>query len=84
MIQVGSRYEGSVICNKCKKEMRCLTPKKDAVAKLHCSDGLCPRCGEPVERFPGLNRIHGKIAHRQCVLDEMDEDGMDDFHGANG
>lgn len=46
-------------------------------------DAECPRCGETVETWQSKGWIDGDRAHAQCVLDEMDECGMDDFHGDN-
>jgi len=40
----------------------------------------CCRCGDTVEDWQGKGRIDGELAHAQCVLDEQDECGMDDFH----
>jgi hypothetical protein len=41
----------------------------------------CPRCNLPVEGFEiGRATIDGEQAHVNCTIDELDENGMDDFH----
>ena len=44
----------------------------------------CCRCDAPIEEWQPKGLIDGEPAHAQCALDEMDETGMDDFHGGNG
>lgn len=44
----------------------------------------CCRCDAPIEAWQPKGMIDGEPAHAQCALDEMDETGMDDFHGAHG
>ena len=46
-----------------------------------CSnDKICPRCERYIEDHEIAGTIDGEPAHRQCILDELDEYGMDDFH----
>jgi len=42
---------------------------------------ICPRCEKPVNGYElSAGTIDDEPAHKQCVLDELDEEGMDDFH----
>ena len=42
---------------------------------------ICPRCGLLVAEHD-LNKaeIEGEPSHVSCAIDEIDENGMDDFH----
>ena len=43
----------------------------------------CCRCSDLVEPWHTKGWIDGERAHSECVLEDMDENGMDDFHGDN-
>ena len=48
---------------------------------MNCSDDkICPRCERYIMVSEVAGTIDGEPAHRQCILDELDECGMDDFH----
>jgi len=42
---------------------------------------ICPRCEQEVSGYElCAGTIDGEPAHKQCILDELDEEGMDDFY----
>tara|TARA_R110001599_G_scaffold351157_2_gene582370 strand:- start:607 stop:780 length:174 start_codon:yes stop_codon:yes gene_type:complete len=47
------------------------------------SDEDCQRCGCFITPLTGRIFFDGENFCRDCGLDEMDECGMDDFHGCN-
>jgi len=44
---------------------------------------ICPRCDLVVEECQNSGWIDGEVAHTICVMEELDEEGMDDFNGCN-
>jgi len=50
---------------------------------LFSLDNICPRCDVVVEEHQSSGWIDGEVAHTLCVMEELDEEGMDDFNGCN-
>lgn len=44
----------------------------------------CCRCERPIMPWDTQGVIDGEPAHGDCVLEELDEIGMDNDHGCNG